>query len=71
MKELDELYDWLLDLKEYRVSYGKSGIKQIHQSDMDKGMTLYLKLKQKILSREKAIVAFLDLIKKLKELYNE
>lgn len=46
MKELDAMYDWLFDLKEIRVSYGKNGIKQVYQSDLDLGMKLYLELKK-------------------------
>ncbi|KKM39487.1 hypothetical protein LCGC14_1564660 [marine sediment metagenome] len=48
MKELDRLYDWLYDLKENRVSYGKAGAKQIYQEDMDLGMSLYLEVKKKV-----------------------
>lgn len=48
MKELDALYDWLFDLKEIRNSYGKSGIKQVYQSDLDLGMKLYLELRKKM-----------------------
>ncbi len=46
MRELDNLYDWIFDLKEIRNSYGKKGIKQIYQSDLDLGMQLYLELKK-------------------------
>ena len=48
VKELDRLYDWLFDLKENRVSYGKAGAKQIYQEDIDLGMSLYLEVKKKV-----------------------
>ena len=46
MRELEAMYDWLYDLKNIRNSYGKNGIKQIYQSDLDLGMKLYLELKK-------------------------
>ncbi len=46
MLELDNLYDWLYAMKNIRNSYGKNGIKQIYQSDLDLGMKLYLELKK-------------------------
>ena len=60
MKELDALYDWLYDLKEIRNSYGKSGIKQVYQSDLDEGMQLYLELKKAVESQRKAIKHYFD-----------
>ncbi len=52
MNELDALYDWLYDLKEIRVSYGKAGAKQIYQEDLDIGMKLYLEVKRQVQKME-------------------
>ncbi len=65
MNELDNLYDWLYDLKNIRNSYGKTGIKQIYQSDLDLGMKLYLELKNKISSIKKGRKLYLDTKKML------
>ena len=74
MKELDRLYDWLSDLKENRVSYGKAGAKQIYQEDMDLGMSLYLEVKKQIQSREKGLKLYFDnkkIMKLLEKKQNE
>jgi len=46
MKEMEAMYDWIFEMKNTRNSYGKTGIKQIYQSDLDEGMKLYLELKK-------------------------
>ncbi len=74
MKELYRLYNWLYDLKENRVSYGKAGAKQIYQEDMDLGMNLYLEVKKKLQGREKGKRIYFDnkkLIEKLEKNLND
>jgi len=39
-KELDNLYDWLYEMKEIRNAYGSNGIKMIYQEDLDLGMKI-------------------------------
>ena len=71
MKELDALYDWLWDMKNTRNSYGKAGIKMIYQSDVDKGMKLYLELKKAVESQRKAIKHYFDNKKIIKHIDEE
>ena len=71
MRELDNLYDWLYALKENRVSYGKTGIKQIYQDDLDLGMKLYLELKKTIESQSKGLKLYLDTKRMLEHIDGE
>lgn len=60
MKEMDAMYDWVYEMKNTRNSYGKAGIKQIYQSDLDAGMKLYLELKKTVEGQTKAIKMYFD-----------
>ena len=71
MRELDNLYDWLYEMKETRTSYGKGKIKTIYQSDLDLGMKLYLELKKAVESQAKGIKLYLDTKRMLEHIDGE